>query len=156
MVTVNHSDWANTCCYRFRCLSVPLLISETEGELARPSLESFLYALNSWVPCNAISIFLTFWISGSKETIALLVFVEQPQWCFWTLLNFPSICSFLKKALASPSPFIECQVWKVHFFLSSIGSRCSSAWSFDLSLWTHPPGLRALIVSGFLKACDFI
>lgn len=110
MVTVNHSDWVNTCHYRFRCLTVPLLISETERELARPSLESLLGTLKLWAPCNVISIFLTFQISGSKETIALLVFVEQPQWCFSTLLNFSSICSFPKKASACPSPFTECQV----------------------------------------------
>lgn len=29
-------------------------------------------------------------------------------------------------------------------------------WSFNLSLWTHPPGGRAVIVSGVLKAYDFI
>ena len=92
MVTVNHSDWVNTCRYRCRYLSVPLLISETERELARPSLESLLCTLNPWVPCNMISIFLTFQSSGSGETTALLVFVNRPQWCFLTLLNCPSIC----------------------------------------------------------------
>lgn len=45
MVIVNHSDWVNTCHYRCRCLTVPLLISETERELARPSLESLLGTL---------------------------------------------------------------------------------------------------------------
>lgn len=30
MVTVNHSDWVNTGCYRFRYLLFPLLISKTE------------------------------------------------------------------------------------------------------------------------------
>lgn len=47
MVTVNHSDWVNTCLYTFRYLLASLLISETKRELARPSLESLLCALNT-------------------------------------------------------------------------------------------------------------
>lgn len=46
MVTVNHSDWVNICRYGFRYLSVFLLISETERELVRPSLESLPCTLN--------------------------------------------------------------------------------------------------------------
>lgn len=86
MVTVNHSDWVNTCCYRFRYLLVSLLISETERELARPLLESSLCALHHCCDvCNVIATFLTFKFSGSREITALLVFVEQTTTMF---LNF--------------------------------------------------------------------
>ena len=140
MVTVNHSDWVNTCRYRCRYLSVPLLISETERELARPSLESLLCTLNPWVPCNMISIFLTFQSSGSGETTALLVFVNRPQWCFLTLLNFPSICfSFKSHLLLFPLPLLNAKFGRFVSFLLQLGQSPSSValtHLVDSSSWT--------------------
>lgn len=81
---------------------------------------------------------------------------KRPQRCFLTLLNFPSICSFLKRALvASPFPSLNAKDGR---FLSShlqTGPSAFSAWSVDLSLWTHLPGLRAVVLSGALKFYNF-
>lgn len=149
MVTINHSIGLIHVAIGVGTSRSPC--SSLRQNSAKPSLR-ILLCIKPLIPCNMISIFLTFQSSGSRETTTLVVLWKRPQWCFLTLLNFlPSV--FLQKALVAVRlPLLNAKFGRLVSFLLQLSASPSSACALthlvDLSSWT--PGHDSLRITEVL------